>query len=142
MKIKRYKWYVGIDPGVNTGFSIWNGSDRKLIHVASMQIHMAMKNVTAMDPDQLKETLFRVEDARLRQWFGKADREQLQGAGSIKRDSTIWEDFLKSLGANYEMVAPKSNKTKMNASLFGQITGWKELTNEHARDSAMLVFGI
>lgn len=142
MKIKRYKWYVGIDPGVNTGFSIWNGVDRRLMLVDSMPIHEAMANVSSMDPEQLSETLFRVEDARQRTWFGKNNEAQLQGAGSIKRDSTIWEDFLKSKGANYEMVKPKHNRTKLKAEPFVQYTGWKEKTNEHGRDSAMLVFGI
>lgn len=43
--------------------------------------------------------------------------------------------------AKKEMVPPKNNKTKLDATKFKQITGWKERTNEHGRDAAMLCFG-
>jgi hypothetical protein len=89
-----------------------------------------------------------VEDARQRKWFGKMDAEQRkygaavrEGAGSIKRDCQIWEEFLEFMGIKYELVAPKNNKTKLDQKLFSNYTGWKERTNEHARDAAMLVYG-
>ena len=69
------------------------------------------------------------------------ERKKLQGVGSVKRDATIWEDFLKDLGVKFEMVAPKMNVTKLTQETFKRYTGWKKLTNEHGRDAAMLVFG-
>lgn len=132
------KYLIGIDPGVQTGLSAWDG--KKLVVVESTVIHRAMdklKNWTAAG----YMLLVRLEDARKRTWFGKAGREQLQGAGSIKRDCKIWEDFLTDNKIPYELVAPKNNKTKMNADLFKKITGWTGITNEHGRDAAWLVYG-
>ena len=40
------------------------------------------------------------------------ERKRLQGVGSVKRDATIWEDYLTELGVEFEMVAPKRNITK------------------------------
>ena len=64
----------------------------------------------------------------------------MQGAGSIKRDAKIWEDFLMDIGVNHEMISPAKNRTKLKADTFKTYTGWENPTNEHSRDAAMLVF--
>ena len=129
---------VGIDTGVNTGIAL--ADDGELIAVECMTITQAMAyiKVTCL-PDQCK---IYIEDARKRKWLpSTVGRERLQGAGSIKRDAGIWEDWCKENGYSYEMVAPKSNRTKLNSKDFKRITGWQGRTNEHSRDGAMLVFG-
>lgn len=136
----KYRYYIGIDTGTNTGYSLWDAKERRFLVIEALPIHTAMLNIYHMEREYLAQTFIRVEDARKRRWFGNSGREQLQGAGSIKRDAVIWEDFLTSIGANFEMVAPKNNKTKLTASLFEKLTGWDKRTNEHSRDSAMLVF--
>ncbi len=139
--MKPYKYFIGIDTGTTTGYAIWDSQEKRFLDVTSMKIHTAMDNIRMLEKDILAVTFIRVEDARKRRWFGNSGREQLQGAGSVKRDAVIWEDFLKSIGANYEMVAPKNNRTKLDAAAFKKMTGWQHITNEHARDAAMLVYG-
>lgn len=139
-KIKKYEIVIGIDAGVHTGYAIWNKKTKTLIVAKSLKIHEAMVRVKMLYESN-SNTLVRVEDARQRKWFGNAGREKLQGAGSVKRDSQIWEDYLKDLGVDFVMVAPKNNTTKLNAESFKQITGYQGKTNEHARDAAMLCFG-
>lgn len=136
--MKRYDVYIGIDPGVQTGLGIWDAQDKKLIQVNTMQIHIAMERVVGWRSSRLK---VRLEDARLRKFFGSSDREKLQGAGSIKRDCKIWEDFLTYHMIEFDLVAPKNNRTKLSVASFTRITGWKERTSNHARDAAMLVYG-
>jgi len=132
-------WIIGIDSGVNTGFAVWHTKEKRFFKIESMAIHQAIDQIKAYSNN--KDQIFiRVEDARKRNWFGKSGREQLQGAGSIKRDAKIWEDFLTDLGVQFELVAPKNNKTKLNANAFKNLTGWQGKTNEHSRDAAMLVF--
>jgi hypothetical protein len=139
-QFKRYRYYIGIDSGTSTGYAIWDSKERHLMLVDSMKIHVAMANIQMLEREYLDQTLIRVEDARQRTWFGNSGREKLQGAGSVKRDAVIWQDFLTDLKANFQMVPPKNNKTKVNAELFKKLTGWQHKTNEHARDAAMLVF--
>jgi hypothetical protein len=140
------KIYIGIDPGVNTGLAM--NYDGILTAVRSCQIHDAMDEVREVGMNNILRELHIVfEDARQRNWFGKTSNEVLQGAGSIKRDCKIWEDFLTELKENgiitsFRMVAPKNNTTKLDAKKFNQITGWTKKTNEHSRDAAMLVFGL
>ena len=138
----KYLYYIGIDTGKNTGFALWDSQEREFRTVETMAIHQAILQIAALSEDELAQTFIRVEDARKRRWFGNSGREQLQGAGSIKRDAVIWEDFLTDIGANFEMVAPKNNYTKLTAEIFQRLTGWEQKCSFHARDSAMLVFGM
>lgn len=142
--------FIGIDTGTHTGFAVWDNRKRTLIDVTSLPIHKAMERVKAyaeLEKSGGEHVVVRVEDPRQRTWFGtermsrEEERKKLQGVGSVKRDATIWEDYLTELGVEFEMVAPKRNITKMSQEYFKQLTGWKKQTNEHSRDAAMLVFG-
>ncbi len=130
---------IGIDPGKHTGMAYWNTESKKLLRVEEMLIHQVMNSVDLMHHTA---DLVIFEDARLRTWFGAKGKEALQGAGSIKRDSTIWEDFLIDRKIPFIAAAPRSNKTKLSSDQFKLITGWEGRTNEHARDASMLVFGM
>ncbi|HXR84308.1 MAG TPA: hypothetical protein VN722_08370 [Hanamia sp.] len=138
--MNKYRYIIGVDTGVNTGIAVWDRKLKKFEIIQTVAIHKAMEFVSVFSAKEEK-CFIRVEDARKRTWFGKSGREQLQGAGSVKRDAKVWEDFLTDLGVAFEMVAPKDNKTKLDAKKFCMITGWRETTNEHGRDAAMLTFG-
>lgn len=143
---KKYAIYIGIDTGVETGFAQWDKKPRQLSAVASLKIHAAMdlvRDIHRLNPGLV---LVRVEDARLRTWIprestARAEAGVREGAGSVKRDAKIWEDFLTDLGIDFEMVPPKQNKTKMKADAFRRYTKWEPVTNGHGRDAAMLVYG-
>jgi hypothetical protein len=139
---KKYLWVIGIDPGVETGMCVWDCFGKRIRQVATVKIHVAMAGVKFWHDSYPDGVLVRVEDARKRKWFDGAGREKLQGAGSIKRDSKIWDDYLQDLGVAYEMVAPADNKTKLDSKRFAMVTKHTGKTSEHARDATMLVFGI
>lgn len=144
--MKKYKVYIGIDCGVSTGIAIWN-KDIQVLTVASVMIHNAMYQVKYAKSVWGDNLFVRVEDARKRKWIPKMpnssrERGRREGAGSIKRDAKIWEDFLTDIGVDFEMVAPKNNKTKLTAELFKKITWYQGETNSHSRDAGMLVYGL
>jgi hypothetical protein len=139
--MRKYDYYIGIDPGVKTGIVSWSRESNKFVQLELMMIHQAMKRLS-----ELKENgcdfLVRFEDARQRNWFGNSGPERWKGAGSIMRDCGIWEAFLTDENIPFEMVPPKNNSTKLDAKKFKTITGYDGSTNEHTRDAAMLVFGL
>ena len=137
---------IGLDPGTHTGLAVWDG-DRFTI-IETLPIHAALLRVKELfDRYSFNGNGVTVyfEDARQRTWFPKMtaakDRARLQGAGSVKRDSTIWEDALKDWGIPFVAVAPKNNMTKITPQFFRVMTGWQGRTSEHGRDAAMLVYG-
>ena len=141
-----YKYYIGIDPGVNTGICVWSVSDKEIRILHSCKIHEAIITVKSWTDAWPGKIFVRFEDARQRKWIPRQKNERAEkglwaGAGSVKRDCTIWEDYLTSIGVPFEMVAPKNNRTKVTAEYFNKLTGWTGKTNEHARDAGMLVIG-
>ena len=140
---------IGIDPGVTTGFALYDAVAMKLERVESMGILRAMREVAAVKQSLEAGELFVIfEDARKRKRFDKADKEEdgykkgarREGVGSVKRDSSIWEEFLLELGVPFKARIPMA--TKRNADHFQRLTKWTGRTNEHARDAAMIVFGL
>lgn len=145
--VKDYDIIIGIDPGVETGLAVWDktAKPRALITVETVKIHDALESVKIYI--KYFRVLVRVEDARLRKYLPREkslseERGKLQGAGSIKRDSKIWEDFLESLGVDYELLAPAAGRTKWSQEYFKTITGYTGKTSNHARDAAALVYGL
>jgi len=131
----KYDYIIGIDPGVNTGIAVWDVVNKKITAVGSMKIHEALEIASIY-----KGCYFRVEDARKRKWYGNDSVAKKQGAGSIKRDCKIWEDFLNDKKFNFEMIHPVKGGTKLKALAFKKLTGWTKQTNSHGRDAAILVY--
>lgn len=135
--------FVGIDPGTHTGIALWKKKE-KILMVETKKIHDAMSYVKAMHEIHKEQLQVIFEDARKRTWFGEKESKvqaKQQGAGSIKRDCSIWEDFLTDVDVDFEMVKPSRGITKLNQEQFLKLTGYKGRTSEHSRDAAMLVFG-
>lgn len=139
---KDFDYIIGIDPGVNTGIAIWHIREKNFFRIATVIAVIAEQIIIAANTSPACKILVRFEDARLRDWFGKSGREKLQGAGSIKRDSQRWEEFLTHHKIPFEAVEPKNNRTKMSALQFNLLTGWNGQTNSHGRDAGALVFGL
>lgn len=140
MKTK-YNYIIGIDPGVNTGYAVWDCKKKEIVAVSSWEIHRVMAFVKS---DVHNNIFVRVEDARKRKWFGndyKTNDAKKQNVGKVKRDCKIWEDYLTYLGVAFEMIHPIKGGTKIKAEPFKKLTGWEKQTNEHGRDAAMIVFG-
>lgn len=131
---------IGIDPGVKTGFAVYNPRTKKFEVVKTSSIVEAMNYIRQYQRSEYKIEIW-FEDARQRKWFGAKGREALQGAGSIKRDCKIWQEFCEYHKIPFKMLPPQKGQTKWTAEYFKRLTGWEGRTSEHARDAAALVFG-
>lgn len=142
-KDKQYTHIYGIDTGVNTGIAVYSRVDNALIVVKTLAIHSVLFALRKSWRGGYKDKIFiRVEDARLATFGrgGKMDAAKAQGAGSVKRDAKILEDFLTDYGFHFEMVRPAMRKNKITSPEFKKITGWDKATNQHGRDAAMLCY--
>jgi len=132
---------AGIDPGVQTGLALWMPAINNFIDIKTVGIVEAQFLLSGLRRHG-KLSEIRFEDARLRTWFGNTGREKLQGAGSIKRDCSIWQEFCEQNKIPFQAIKPAAGNTKWNAEYFKRITGWKGRTSQHSRDAAALVFGV
>ena len=141
---KQYRYAIGIDTGVHTGFALWDIQEQLLIECKTLQIDEAMEEIRELN--QIHDTqnyyIVVIEDARLRKFFkGENMAAKQQGAGSVKRDAKIWEDYLKRLNIDFKLVNPTSQKTKITDEYFKKISKYEGRTSNHARDAAMLILG-
>ena len=135
---------IGIDPGLNTGLAVWDTSSRQFLEIRCSGIVDAMDYLDRLRAEKgIGLVVF--EDARQRTWIPRErDLAQMKGramgAGSVKRDCSIWEEWCKARQVQYIASRPKNGMTKLTDAYFRGITGYDRRTNEHGRDAAMLVF--
>lgn len=134
---------IGIDPGTKTGVAVWSREAQAFVYVGTHKIHEALKLVEYYCDNERAHVVF--EDARKRKAL-PSEVERLQGAGSVKRDSTIWFDFLTDLQSkgklSFTAVPPngKTNALAENKKLSSKNLGITKNTSEHARCAAFLVW--
>ncbi len=127
---------VGIDPGTNTGLAVKIFG--KLETIDTLTICEAIEEVKRLKTEYFGSIFVRIEDARLRTYFGKSGPEKWKGAGSIMRDCSIWETEMERLGIPFELVHPRNVKAT-TAEYFKKLTGWEKRTSIHAREAAWLI---
>ncbi len=127
---------IGIDCGVKTGMAVYDLNEKEIKLCVTCQIHNAFEYITNFNKERIKMVI--VEDARLVRF--KTSPLKAQGAGSVKRDAKIWEDFLLDKKIPFRMVRPNKKFTKINKDLFKKITGIYHSTSTHSRDAMMLIF--
>jgi len=140
---------IGIDPGTHTGVAVWDTRERKFLSLETLPIHRALEKVKELSRpfwhmDKLYNEHIEVvfEDARQRKWFGREDTDaKKQGAGSVKRDCSIWEDFCRDHEIPFQAKPPVKGATKVSAEYFKMVSHYQGRTSEHSRDAAMLVIG-
>ena len=140
---------IGVDPGTHTGIAAWIPSKRILVMCESDGIIGAQQTILDFKAQKNVEIEIWIEDARKAGRGGKYAsakaqknaNSKAQGAGSVKRDSAIWEEFCKYHQIRYSKLAPNRRITKLNKDQFALRTRWQGRTNEHGRDAGMLVYG-
>jgi hypothetical protein len=137
----RKKLFVGIDPGVHTGFATFD-PEKKELELFTYQIHQAFDHLQKIAP--FIDLHVTIEDPN--QWTHfksyKEAKAKLQGAGSVKRDFSAWRDFLNDWEIPFTAVRPDKtrNNCATNKELFRSITGYTKQSSGHARVAALLVW--
>jgi hypothetical protein len=135
---------IGIDPGTNTGITVYDCEKKEYIACDTMLITNAIFLVEKII-SQRSPVLITVEDSR----SISGDASKKLGAGSIRRDCSIWEDYLNekssiaSNGVFYRFVKPTKNPyLKIPILQWMTISKYKgsKRPSEHARDSATYIF--
>lgn len=129
---------IGIDPGVNTGIAIVQNGH--YLTIETMTITRAIHYINLILMDGHKIELY-IEDPNLRKWYGHKSTAKTQGAGSIKRDYSIWKTYCKENNIKMTPIHPKDIGSLFdNDILFKSATKWTKKCSIHARDAARMVY--
>lgn len=150
------KIYVGIDPGVKTGWAIYSSSRRKLIDVRTksfLQVLVAANEIEVgvheiIDEDD--EVIFCIESPGLNKptFPRNVNRRVIErisrNVGANCREAELLISCIGEYGFRVIKCRPKRNKLsrgKMKAKEFQRLTGYEGRTSQHGRDAALLVWG-
>lgn len=147
----RYDFALGIDPGTHTGVALAlpdpEARGYRWAELHTLPLHRALalvqEQVLQLDRDtHTTRGLVVVEDAR--QISGPSF--QKLGAGSIRRDCTVWQELLDELsqeveGLEVRYVKPtRSTLRKLNFEQLAMYTGCNLKGSQHARDAVGVLF--
>jgi len=157
------KLYIGIDCGINTGFSVWDSTNKKFLEICSCTFWESIDKIIDYCTTCEYDVTFVVEDVVAHSTtFGATKTyqntqgnhnqkigavcKQAERVGTVKDKTTLTLEFLElrqqSFPIQIKKVPPtKASGTKLTSEYFANLTKWEKRTNEHGRDSAMLVFG-
>lgn len=138
--------WIGIDCGTHTGLAVWDGDLQTFTRIETVKLHQALTFVLHTHLTEPGGVSVVFEDARQRKWIPRERnlneyRGKLMGAGAVKRDAAIWEEFLIDYKIPYQAQPPRSGATKWSPDYFAKTSGWTGRTSEHSRDAALLVWG-
>lgn len=152
------RYVVGIDPGVKTGFAVWDRDGKRLLSVETSdfwEVFFRISSAPILRPDS---ALIVVEVAhyapvfRERKAAGKNENHAArlaQNVGQVMREAKLLAEGFRRLGYTVQEVKPLGKKKDASGNYsaeadraeFERLTGWTKQTSQHARDAARLAFG-
>ena len=152
----RIEIMIGIDPGVNTGFAVWDAVKREFVTIGTGSFWEAIRELdkysNPMPRPGARHAAVYIEAPQMnRPTFGGGyhngangvrTREKVsRNVGMNIRDSQLIMEYCAMIGLLYFPIKPgKYTKTKLKSDDFRSITGENRRISEHARDAAMMVF--
>ena len=135
---------IGIDPGKDTGFAVFDLVTEKLIFISTMDFWTTYDTMTRLDKSvwPVKEVIIEVPDTK-HVWQGssggiKAIQTTSVNVGSVLREATLLADGIELLGYKTTRVNPRG---KIAQPQFKKLTGWSgRRLNQHERDAAMMCY--
>lgn len=133
---------IGIDPGKNTGFAVYNTQEKAFV---SCNTYSFWEAVDLLSYYKKFGFCAYVELPRNKHvWHSGAKSQNAKNrtavnVGSVIREAELIVEWLKREQVEHKIVAPKG---KVNDAVFRKLTGWTGRTSQHARDAAMMIMGV
>lgn len=131
---------IGIDPGVNTGYAVFDISSNQFIEVSTYKLHTAiLRTIEYIKADEVR-LIFEDSRTAIYKRNTEEQRSRLKGAGSVNRDSKIWEEFTTDYNIDYIKKRPNKglNAFCKNVKHWKALTGYNGRTSHHSRIAATL----
>ena len=152
------RFVIGVDPGVKTGFAVWDRESGKFVTIETRDFWGVMLPLICDTENLLPHAIIRnttaefiVEVAHYAPTFiqrrekatsiGTADRMS-RNVGGVTREAQLIVSGLRACGYTVIETKPlgKAKKAADDVRDFERLTGWTKQTSQHARDAARLCF--
>jgi len=138
--VQKKRFAIGIDVGIINGFSVFDRQLKRLQIVKSCKLFELFIELQEWDNKTVEDIEVFIENPNTWKVFTKPNPKEQQGAGAVKQTYKHIIEFLDYKQIPYTPTKVQGNLKKLNRATFEKITKWDKVTNEHARDSAMIVF--
>ena len=143
------RYFIGLDPGTETGLAVWDAQGqvfaRSLLTTTFWDAYdlvctydpstvLVILEDPSKNPPTFSHSIPQSENA-----YRKRERLS-RNVGSNMREALLLAEGLERQGYRVRRVRPRSSK--LSAEAFRRLTRYQGRTSEHARDAAMLVFGL
>ena len=137
--------FIGIDPGANTGFAIWDAIHKKIVFTKTYTFWDCIEHLILLNNKPNFDFVVVIEKpSGNKPTFSHhtRNREKIsQNVGENKRDEKLIVDFcVRNEIPVFPITPGKYSMTGMKQGAFNEHTGYLGSTSGHARDAAMLVF--
>jgi hypothetical protein len=143
----RAELFIGIDPGVETGYAVWSRSAGRFTELQTLSFWEAYDRITSFptdgvevfieNPDSKRAMYVRTEAVE----FQRQRERVAKNIGSNRREASLLIERLIALGYRVTAVSP-TKEAKWNAQIFKRLTNYQGRTSQHTRDAGRLVFGM
>lgn len=141
------RYYLGVDPGTDTGLAVWDSATRSYVDITSgtavAMEQRVLQLIALYAPVKIRVVIEDTRKLRLPAHLRDNTKANFydKGVGSVHRDMGRWEEFCQYHSLDFAMQPLSRHiKRKMKSADFRQMTGWEKRTNEHERDAACIVW--
>lgn len=133
---------IGIDPGKNTGFAVYDRSKKRLVSLWTIDFGLAIRKLEA---NHSEIDHVRIERPKTKYVWQSVKRQDLRAAMNIafrvgmnQREAQL---LISECRRRQFRVVEMNPQGKIDQQRFRMLTGWEGRTNEHIRDAGMLCYG-
>jgi hypothetical protein len=140
-----YKFIIGIDPGLNTGFAVYQIDRKEIIGTDTLDFWQTIARINLYD----KEALIVIENPDLNKpmFYNKYGNQNIrkynkiaQNVGMNKKEAILLIQYFERYQIPYKTIKPVTKKwTTADVKLY---TGQEIKCSQHCRDAIKLIFHV
>lgn len=133
------RYCIGLDPGIITGFAIFDRNIKELIAVSS---HPLFAVYTLLDDWKHADIEVFIENPNTWIQFSSTEdsNARKQGAGAVKQTYKHLIEFLEDRNIKFTPIKLQGTMKKVNSIKFKLYTKWAGSSNCHSRDASLMVY--
>jgi hypothetical protein len=144
------KYAIGIDPGVTTGFAMYDRRLKVISVVKTLDFWSCYEHLKATKPTcdmfivvvecPVKTAMYARQEPNAAKGNARYGNRMMSNAAGNAREAELLADGIEKLGFEVRRVRPA--REKWNQERLERVTGYTERTNQHVRDAIQMCWEV